>query len=325
MTTLPGIAEIHAAASRLAGLIVETPLLESPALNERFGGRILFKPETLQRTGSFKFRGAYNKLSSLSAQERSRGVVAFSSGNHAQGVAASAAMFGVKAVIAMPADAPAMKIGNVRAMGAEVVPFDRFRDDRMSVVRPYIDKGMVLVPPFDDPAIIAGQGTIGLELTRQAKALGVDLDAVVIPCGGGGLTSGISIAVKDGSPRTDVWAVEPEHFDDTRRSLAAGAPVANEPGYSSICDAILTAQPGEITFEINRRNLAGAIAVSDKATAQAVRDAMAYLKLVVEPGGCVALAALSSGEIELSGKCVAVVLSGGNVDFGTYAEIMAAA
>ncbi len=218
-----------------------------------------------------------------------------------------------------------MKIGNVRAMGAEVVPFDRFRDDRMSVVRPYIDKGMVLVPPFDDPAIIAGQGTIGLELTRQAKALGVDLDAVVIPCGGGGLTSGISIAVKDGSPRTDVWAVEPEHFDDTRRSLAAGAPVANEPGYSSICDAILTAQPGEITFEINRRNLAGAIAVSDKATAQAVRDAMAYLKLVVEPGGCVALAALSSGEIELSGKCVAVVLSGGNVDFGTYAEIMAAA
>ncbi|MBN9269342.1 MAG: threonine/serine dehydratase, partial [Mesorhizobium sp.] len=219
MTTLPGIADIHAAASRLSGLIVETPLLESPALNERFGGRILFKPETLQRTGSFKFRGAYNKLSSLSPQERSRGVVAFSSGNHAQGVAASAAMFGVKAVIAMPADAPAMKIGNVRAMGAEVVPFDRFRDDRMSVVRPYIDKGMVLVPPFDDPAIIAGQGTIGLELTRQAKALGVDLDAVVIPCGGGGLTSGISIAVKDGSPRTDVWAVEPEHFDDTRRSL----------------------------------------------------------------------------------------------------------
>ena len=325
MTTLPGIADIHAAASRLAGLIVETPLLESAALNERFGGRILFKPETLQRTGSFKFRGAYNKLSSLSPQDRSRGVVAFSSGNHAQGVAASAAMFGVKAVIAMPADAPAMKIGNVRAMGAEVVPFDRFRDDRMSVVRPYIDKGMVLVPPFDDPAIIAGQGTIGLELVKQAKALGVDLDAVVIPCGGGGLTSGVSIAVKDGSPRTDVWAVEPEHFDDTRRSLAAGAPVANEPGYSSICDAILTAQPGEITFEINRRNLAGAIAVSDKATAMAVRDAMAYLKLVVEPGGCVALAALSSGEIELSGKCVAVVLSGGNVDFGTYAEIMAAA
>lgn len=325
MTTLPGIADIHAAAARLSGLIVETPLIESPELNKRFGGRILFKPETLQRTGSFKFRGAYNKLSTLSEEERGRGVVAFSSGNHAQGVATSAAMFGVKAVIAMPADAPAMKIGNVRKMGAEVVPFDRFRDDRMTVVRPYMDKGMVLVPPFDDPAIISGQGTIGLELMRQAKALGVSLDAVLIPCGGGGLSSGISIAVKDASPDTAVWAVEPEHFDDTRRSLIEGKRVSNEPGHSSICDAILTAEPGAITFEINRKNLAGAIAVSDKAAAQAMRDAMAHLKLVVEPGGCVALAALSSGEIELSGKCVAVVLSGGNVDFSTYAEIMAAA
>ncbi|TIM96249.1 MAG: threonine/serine dehydratase [Mesorhizobium sp.] len=325
MTTLPGIADIHAAAARLSGLIIETPLIESQELNKRFGGRILFKPETLQRTGSFKFRGAYNKLSSLSEEERSRGVVAFSSGNHAQGVAASAAMFGVKAVIAMPSDAPAMKIANVRKMGAEVVPFDRFRDDRMTVIRPYMERGMVLVPPFDDPAIIAGQGTIGLELMRQATALGVDLDAVIVPCGGGGLSSGISVAIKDASPDTAIWAVEPEHFDDTRRSLAAGARVSNEPGHSSICDALLTAEPGVITFEINRRNLTGGIAVSDQAAAQAMRDAMAYLKLVVEPGGCVALAALSSGEIELSGKCVAVVLSGGNVDFGTYAGIMAAA
>ncbi|MER9937069.1 threonine/serine dehydratase [Mesorhizobium sp. M0088] len=323
--SLPGIADIHAAAARLSGLIIETPLIESQELNRRFGGRILFKPETLQRTGSFKFRGAYNKLSSLSEAERSQGVVAFSSGNHAQGVAASAAMFGVKAVIAMPSDAPAMKIANVRKMGAEVVPFDRFRDDRMTVIRPYMERGMVLVPPFDDPAIIAGQGTIGLELMRQAKALGVDLDAVIVPCGGGGLSSGISVAVKDASPDTSVWAVEPEHFDDTRQSLAAGARVSNEPGHSSICDALLTAEPGVITFEINRRNLTGGIAVSDQAAAQAMRDAMAYLKLVVEPGGCVALAALSSGEIELSGKCIAVVLSGGNVDFGTYAGIMAAA
>ncbi|RUU89934.1 threonine/serine dehydratase [Mesorhizobium sp. M7A.F.Ca.MR.176.00.0.0] len=325
MTALPGIADIHAAAARLSGLIIETPLIESQELNRRFGGRILFKPETLQRTGSFKFRGAYNKLSSLSEAERSQGVVAFSSGNHAQGVAASAAMFGVKAVIAMPSDAPAMKIANVRKMGAEVVPFDRFRDDRMTVIRPYMERGMVLVPPFDDPAIIAGQGTIGLELMRQAKALGVNLDAVIVPCGGGGLSSGISVAVKDASPDTAVWAVEPEHFDDTRRSLAAGARVSNEPGHSSICDALLTAEPGVITFEINRRNLTGGIAVSDQAAAQAMRDAMAYLKLVVEPGGCVALAALSSGEIEMSGKCVAVVLSGGNVDFRTYAGIMAAA
>ncbi|RUU24529.1 threonine/serine dehydratase [Mesorhizobium sp. M7A.T.Ca.TU.009.01.3.2] len=323
--SLPGIADIHAAAARLSGLIIETPLIESQELNKRFGGRILFKPETLQRTGSFKFRGAYNKLSLLGDEERRRGVVAFSSGNHAQGVAASAAMFGVKAVIAMPSDAPAMKIANVRKMRAEVVPFDRFRDDRMTVIRPYMERGMVLVPPFDDPAIIAGQGTIGLELMRQAKALGVDLDAVIVPCGGGGLSSGISVAVKDASLDTAIWAVEPEHFDDTRRSLAAGARVSNEPGHSSICDALLTAEPGVITFEINRRNLTGGIAVSDQAAAQAMRDAMAYLKLVVEPGGCVALAALSSGEIELSGKCIAVVLSGGNVDFGTYAGIMAAA
>ncbi|AZO10452.1 MULTISPECIES: threonine/serine dehydratase [unclassified Mesorhizobium] len=324
MTTLPGISDIRAAAARLSGLIVETPLIESPEINNRYGGRILFKPETLQRTGSFKFRGAYNKLSSLSEEERGRGVVAFSSGNHAQGVAASAAMFGVKAVIAMPADAPAIKIANVRKMGAEVVPFDRYREDRATVVRPYVERGMVLVPPYDDPAIIAGQGTIGLELVAQASALGAKLDAVVIPCGGGGLSSGISIAVKDVLPGTSVWAAEPEHFDDTTRSLAKGERVSNEPGHVSICDALLVAEPGALTFEINRSYLAGGIAVSEDAVRQAMRDAMTHLKLVVEPGGSVGLAALSSGKIDLAGKCVAVVLSGGNVDLSVYAEIMAA-
>jgi len=325
MTDLPDIAAIHDAARRLAGLIVETPLLESPALNERFGGRVLFKPETLQRTGSFKFRGAYNKIASLSDAERARGVVAFSSGNHAQGVAASAALFGIRAVIAMPIDAPEAKVGNVRRMGAEVIPFDRFRDDRMAVVRRWLDEGMVLVPPFDDPAIIAGQGTVGLELMRQAKALGVTPDAVVMPCGGGGLAGGISIAVKDASASTEVWAAEPEHFDDTRRSLAEGRRVANDPGHDSICDAILTAEPGAITFEINRRTLAGSVAVSEKAVAAAMRDAMAGLKLVVEPGGVVGLAALASGAIATEGRCVVVVLSGGNVDFATYARLIAEA
>jgi threonine dehydratase len=319
----PGIAEIEAAAARLSGLAVETPLLESPALNERFGARLLFKPEVLQRTGSFKFRGAYNKISTLLPEERSRGVVAFSSGNHAQGVAASAAMFGIKAVIVMPSDAPAMKVGNVRRMGAEVVLYDRFREDRAVIAQPYVDKGMALVPPYDDPAIIAGQGTIGLELVAQAEKLGARLDAVVIPCGGGGLTGGISVAVKHASPATQVWAAEPEYFDDTRRSLAGGVRVVNEPGHTSICDALLTPEPGAITFEINRKTLAGSIAVSQKAVASAMRDAMAYLKLVVEPGGSVALAALSSGEIDIKGKTIAVVLSGGNVDFGLYADIMA--
>jgi threonine dehydratase len=321
----PTVADIRRAAERLDGKAVETPLIESEALNERFGARILFKPEVLQRTGSFKFRGAYNKISSLSQEERDRGVVAFSSGNHAQGVATSAALFGIDALIAMPSDAPAIKVNNVKRAGARVVHFDRRRDDRMAFVKPYLDEGRVLVPPYDDPAIIAGQGTIGLELVAQAGKLGVGLDAVIAPCGGGGLIGGISLAVKDASPDTAIWAVEPENFDDTRRSLAAGRRLANEPGHSSICDSILVGEPGVITFEINRRTLAGAVAVSDEAAMAAMRDAMASLKLVVEPGGCVGLAAIASGEIDVRGRTVAVILSGGNVDFDAYARIMAAA
>ncbi len=320
----PAVADIRHAAERLRGMIVETPLIESQALNERYGARILIKPETLQRTGSFKFRGAYNKISGLSEAERGRGLVAFSSGNHAQGVATSAALFGIDALIAMPADAPAIKVANVKKAGAKVIHFDRFRDDRMAFVKPYLDEGRVLVPPFDDPAIVAGQGTIGLELVAQAERLGVTLDAVLAPCGGGGLIGGISLAVKDASPLTQVWAVEPENFDDTRRSLAEGKRVPNEPGHNSICDAILTHEPGAITFEINRRTLAGGLAVSDEEVAAAMREAAAYLKLVVEPGGVVGLAAITSGRIDIAGKTVAVVLSGGNVDLDAYAKVMAA-
>lgn len=323
--TIPGITEIRGAADRLRGLIVETPLVESAVLNERYGARILFKPETLQRTGSFKFRGAYNKISSLSLEDRKRGVVAFSSGNHAQGVATSAAMFGIDALIAMPTDAPEIKVGNVMKAGAKVIRFDRFKDDRMKVVAPYLEEGRILVPPFDDPAIIAGQGTIGIELMAQSARIGARPDMVLAPCGGGGLIGGISVAVKDTSPETAVWAVEPENFDDTRRSLAAGSRVSNAPGHNSICDAILVNEPGALTFEINKRTLAGALTVSDQAAATAMRDAATYLKLVVEPGGAVGLAAILSGQIDIAGKCVAVVLSGGNVDLSTYAEIMAAA
>lgn len=321
----PGVEDIRRAADRLRGQIVATPLVESAVLNERFGGRILFKAETLQRSGSFKFRGAYNKISALTQEERRRGVVAFSSGNHAQGVASSAAIFGIDALIAMPADAPAIKVANVKRAGAKVVSFDRQRDDRMTFVKPYIDEGRVLVPPYDDPAIIAGQGTIGLELIEQAAELGAKLDAVVSPCGGGGLIAGISLAVKDASPDTAVWGVEPANFDDTRRSLAAGSRERNQPGHSSICDALLVDEPGVITFEINRKTLSGAITVSDREAAQAMRDAATYLKLVVEPGGAVGLAALASGALDLKGKTVAVVLSGGNVDLDVYAGIMAAA
>jgi threonine dehydratase len=322
---LPTLADIRRAQSRLRGLILETPLVESAALNEKLGARILFKPEVLQRTGSFKFRGAYNKIAALSEEERSKGVVAFSSGNHAQGVAAAAAMFGIPAAIVMPSDAPAIKIGNVRKAGAEVILYDRYSGDRAELAQPYIERGMVLVPPFDDPEIVAGQGTIGLELAAQAEVLGVRLDMVVIPCGGGGLTGGISTALQALSPDTKIWAAEPEHFDDTRRSLRAGKPVSNELGHRSICDALLTPQPGDLTFAINRHTLAGAVAVSDGAAAAAMRDAATYLKLIVEPGGAVALAAISSGAIEVAGQCVCVVLSGGNVDLTAYAETIAAA
>ncbi|HVW54173.1 MAG TPA: threonine/serine dehydratase [Rhizobiaceae bacterium] len=320
---LPGIADIRKAAERLDGLLFPTRLIESPALSQKLGSRVLFKPEVLQRTGTFKFRGAYNKIASLTPEERARGVVAFSSGNHAQGVAAAAAMFGVKAIIVMPSDAPAIKADNVRAMGAEIVPYDRFTDDREKIAEPYAERGMALVKPFDDPAIIAGQGTVGLEIVEEAEALGLSPDIVVTPCGGGGLAAGIATAVKALSSGTEVWGAEPENFDETRLSLEAGRRLAVEPGHRSICDALLSPMPGEITFAINSKLLAGVVPVSDGAAGQAMRDAAAFLKLVVEPGGAVAFAAVQSGKLDLSGKTVVVVLSGGNVDLSLYAGIMA--
>jgi threonine dehydratase len=321
-----GITDVEAAATRLEGQLVRTRLMESEALNARYSARILFKPECLQRTGSFKFRGAYNRVSQFTPEERERGIVAFSSGNHAQGVASSARLFGINAVIIMPSDAPQTKIANTRSYGAEVVLYDRYSESREAVAVPFIEeRGMILVPPYDDPSIMAGQGTIGLELIAEARERGLTLDEVFVPSGGGGLISGISVAVKAGSPQTRIWGVEPENFDDLRRSLIAGEVVANETGHRSICDAILTPQPGVLTFPINKHNLAGGIAVSDSAVRAAMRDAANYLKLIVEPGGCVALAALASGEVELKGKTVAVVLSGGNVDLDIYGGLIAAA
>lgn len=317
------IEDIRAAATRIAGEARRTHFMETAALNARLGGRVLFKPEVLQRTGSFKFRGAYNCIARIPDAERRRGVVAFSSGNHAQGVAASAALFGIPAVIAMPADAPAIKVGNVRAMGAAVIPFDRFGDDREALVAPYIERGMRLVRPYDDPDIMAGQGTIGLEAAEDAAAMGIAIDALITPCGGGGLTAGIATAIRALSPATEVWTAEPENFDDTARSLAAGTQVRNAPGKTSICDAILTPEPGKLTFPINREKVAGGIAVSDAETAEAMRVAAAELKLVVEPGGAVAFAALTSGRFRLDGRTVVIVLSGGNVDTAAYAAILA--
>jgi threonine dehydratase len=320
----PTTDDVRAAARRIEGLARRTPLLESPRLNDKFDARLLFKPEVLQRTGSFKFRGAYNKIASLTEEERARGVVAFSSGNHAQGVAAAAQLFGARAVIVMPADAPAIKADNVRAMGAEIVPYDRYSDDREVVARPYVEKGMALVKPFDDPLIVAGQGMVGLEIAEDAAAMGIRVDAVVTPCGGGGLMAGIATAIKALSPETEMWGAEPEDFDDTRRSLAAGSRVGADPAGTSICDALMSPMPGELTFAINRKLAAGIVAVPETSVAVAMRDAAAHLKLIVEPGGAAGFAALSSGEIELAGRTIAVVLSGGNVDMDLFARLVAA-
>jgi threonine dehydratase len=317
----PGLAEIEAAAARLAGRAVKTPLLEFPALNQRLGGRVLVKPEGLQRTGSFKFRGAYNKISQIPEEARERGVIAYSSGNHAQGVAAAAALLGVPATIVMPADAPAIKLDNTRGYGAEVVLYDRYRDVREEVAeRIRAERQATLVRPYDDPDIIAGQGTCGLEIARQAAALGASLDAALVCCGGGGLIAGTATALAALSPGTEVYAVEPAGFDDTTRSLAAGKRLGNDPEARSFCDALLAPEPGELTFAINRRLLSGGLVVDDGEVAEAMAYAFHTLKLVVEPGGAVALAALLAGRIEAGGKTVAVVLSGANVDAATYAR-----
>ena len=323
IASAPTIEDVRAAAMRLAGQAVLTPLLEAPALNARLGGRLLIKAEPLQRTGSFKFRGAYNTLSQLDAEQRRRGVVTWSSGNHAQGVAAAAQLLGVPALIVMPSDAPAIKIANTRGYGAEVVLYDREREEREAIGTKIAEqRGAVIVAPYDDPNVIAGQGTCGLEIAAQAKAKDARLDAVLVCCGGGGLTAGCATALTAESPGTQIYAVEPEAFNDTGRSLAAGERLANAPGGKSFCDALLAPIPGELTFAINRRLVAGGLSVSDREVAAAMAVAFSELKLVVEPGGAVALAAVLSGKIPIKNRTVAVVASGGNVDRETFAAAL---
>lgn len=315
------VADVQSAAQQIAGHAIQTPLLESPLLNERLGGRLLVKAECLQLGGAFKFRGAYNRISRLDKAERKAGVVAFSSGNHAQGVALAAQMLGVPATIVMPTDAPEIKLANTRAYGADVVLYDREKENRADIARALAaDKGAILVPSYDDPFIIAGQGTVGLELAGQAKEIGALLDAVIAPCGGGGLISGCALALNHEISDTEIFIAEPEGFDDTARSLAAGTRLAIEPGARSFCDALLSPMPGELTFSINQKLLAGGLSVSDTQTAQAMKVAYQYLKLVVEPGGAVALAAAVSGAYDCRDKTVAVICSGGNVDADIFAE-----
>ncbi len=321
--TLPSYADIKAAAKRLDGAAVRTPLLESPALNDAVGGRVLLKAETLQRTGSFKFRGAYNFVSQLDAAQRRRGVVAYSSGNHAQGVAAAASLLDAPATIVMPSDAPAIKLDNTRALGASVVIYDRHSEPREEIAaRIAAETGATLVPPYDHPWTIAGQGTVGLELAAQAAEAGAMPDTLLVCCGGGGLTAGIATVFAEAAPETAIHTVEPVGFDDTARSLAAGEMVSNQPGGHSICDALLAPEPGLLTLSINRRLVTGGISVSDDDVRRAMVFAWRTLKLVVEPGGAVALAAALSGAVDCQDRVVAVVLSGANVDAAMFSEIL---
>ncbi len=311
----PGFADIQAAARRIAPYAVRTPLVESPALNALTGGRVFLKLETLQRTGSFKFRGACNRLAMIPEGARANGVVAFSSGNHAQGVAAAAALFGMTAVIVMPSDAPRAKIEGTRALGGTVVEYDRQREDREAIAgRICAERGAVLVKPFDDAGVIAGQGTAGLEIAEDAARFGVTLDAVLVPCSGGGLLSGVALALKGAGVPARVHSVEPENFDGMKRSLEAGARVAAPGGRLSIADALMAPMPGALVFDLAKDLLAPGFAVSDAELERAVAFAASDLKLVVEPGGAAALAALLAGRLDARGKAVALVLSGGNTD-----------
>jgi threonine dehydratase len=325
-TGLPEFADIEAAAARIAPHAVETPLIENAALNARLGGRIFLKPESLQRTGSFKFRGAYNRIALIPENERSNGVVAFSSGNHAQGVAAAAALFGIPATIVMPKDAPRAKIEGTKALGATVVHYDRVTEDREALAAGLMEEtGATLVRPFDDAGVIAGQGTIGLEIVRQAAARGVKLDAVLVPCGGGGIVTGIALALSAASPGTQVISVEPEQFDGMRRSLAAGERTTAPGGPHSIADALMAPTPGHIPFALAKKYIKTGLGVNESALAQAVAYATRNLKLIIEPGGSAGLAALLGGQYHVNGRTVAVVLTGGNCDFETVAACLARA
>jgi len=322
-TRLPTFDDVIAASRRLASLAVRTPLIENPALNDRAGGRVLLKAESLQRVGAFKFRGAYNAVSQVDRARFPGGVVACSSGNHAQGVAEAARLCGLKSAIVMPSDAPALKVSRTRAFGGEVIFYDRVAEDRDAIAAHLCrERGAALIHPFDDPDVIAGQGTVGLEMMSDAQARGVEIDAVLAPCSGGGLITGIATAVKHARPATSVYAVEPAGFDDFARSLASGKHERNARMSGSICDALLVPTPGVITFELARSLLAGAFAVTDEEARAAVRFAFEELKLVVEPGGAVALAAVLAGKLPTAGRTTAVVLSGGNVDAALYTEII---
>jgi threonine dehydratase len=321
---LPTAADVDEAALRLAGVALHTPLLTSAALDAMTGGRVFLKAETLQRTGSFKFRGAYNKFAAIPPERRAGGVVAFSSGNHAQGVAAAARLLGMRCVIVMPRDAPRAKRERTAALGAEIVLYDRAHDDREAIATDIAARrGAVLVPPYDDALIIAGQGTAGREIVEDLGVLGLVPDVVIITASGGGLTAGIALAVKARVPAAMLYTAEPQGFDDHARSFRSGQREQNAALSGTICDALMARMPGKLTFAINQTLVGAGVVASDPEVAAAVAFAFAELKLVVEPGGAVALAALMTGKVDVKNKIAVAVLSGGNVDPEVFSRLIA--
>ncbi|MGD9815717.1 MAG: threonine/serine dehydratase [Hyphomonadaceae bacterium] len=312
---MPTIEDVRAAATRIAGIAVRTPLLRNDMLDEALGAKAWVKAECLQRGGAFKMRGAANAIAALDPAVRARGVIAFSSGNHAIAVATAARLFGIKATIVMPSDAPKIKLETTRANGATVVTYDRVRESREEIgARLSAEAGASLVKPFDDPYVIAGQGTAGLEIGEE-----IDPDVVIAPASGGGLSAGVALAL----PRARVIAVEPDGHNDIQRTLETGAIQRNAPGIRSICDGLLTEQMGEITYAIARQRFERAVAVPDDAVLRAMKYAFQRLKIVLEPSGAATLAAALEGGLDLKGQTVAIVASGGNVDAETFARALA--
>lgn len=317
----PTFAEIEEAAEAIKAVAIRTPLLENAEINERMGGRLFIKAENLQRTGAFKIRGAYNRIRQLTDDERYRGVIAYSSGNHAQAVATAATIFETSAVIVMPADAPETKINRTRQLGAEVITYDRNKETREAVAEHIkAERNMVLVPPGEDGRVLAGGATVSREIFEDTNAMGVMLDTILTPCGGGGLTSTTAINAGEWSPDTQIYGVEPELFDDTKRSLEAGRPVPNPKGRKTICDSIMTDRPGPLTFSINQKHLNGVLTVTDDEVCMAMKVGFDAFKMVIEPGAAVGLAAVLAGKIETKGKAIAVVATGGNVDAAFFCE-----
>jgi len=322
-TNAPTLAQIAEAAERIRPYAIVTPLLESRQINEMTGGRILFKAEVLQVTGSFKFRGACNRLLQLTPEQKAAGVVAYSSGNHALATSAVSRLLGIHATILMPSDAPKTKIEGARANGADVILYDRKTENREAIGGEIARKtGAITVPPYNDPFIMTGQGTVGLEIMQRCCELGVMPDAVLAACSGGGLVAGVASAVRAIHAQTEVYAAEPKDFNELERSLASGQRERNPSDVTSICDALQVATPGELTFAVNSRLLAGSLTVSDDEVREAMRVAFRQLKLVVEPGGAAGLAAVLAGRLDVKGKTVVVVLSGANVDADFFAQTL---